>query len=86
MYCHQAAKSKHTLRGLCALFRVTTKKHKFKLSGCSLDLPLPNSETLVVRRADEATILINKSDGVYCSQVTVVLLNHLTCPDVPLTG
>lgn len=52
---------------------------------CSLYSPLPHSKTLIVRRADKATILINKGDGVDSSQVTVVLLNHLTCPDVPLT-
>lgn len=50
----------------------------------SMHSPLPNSKTLVIWRADKPTILINKCDGVNGSQVTVVLLNHLACPDVPL--
>lgn len=47
--------------------------------------PLPNSKTLIIGRADEPTILIHKRDGVHGSQVTIVLLHHLLCPDVPLS-
>lgn len=47
--------------------------------------PLPHPKTLVVRRTDKSTIFIDKSDGVDSSQVTIILLNHLTVPDVPLT-
>lgn len=47
--------------------------------------PLPNSKTLVVWRADKPAILINKGDGVDSAQVAIVLLNHLACPDVPLS-
>lgn len=46
--------------------------------------PFPDSKTLVVWCADKPTILVNKGDGVDGAQVTVVLLNHLACPDVPL--
>lgn len=60
-------------------------EQRMKTSGYSLYSPLPHSKTLVVRCADKPTILVNKRDGVDSSQVTVVLLNHLTCPDVPLT-
>lgn len=78
--------------GSCAWPRYNNKKnstitstHCISISGCSLYSPLPNSKTLVVRRTDKSSILINKGDGVDGSQVAVVLLNHLTCPDVPLT-
>lgn len=46
--------------------------------------PLPDSKTLVVWRTDKSAVFINKSDGVDGSQVAIVLLDHLTCPDVPL--
>lgn len=59
-------------------------EHGISSSGCTLYLPLPNSKTLVVWCADKPTILINKGDGVDGAQVTIVLLNHLACPDVPL--
>ena len=60
-------------------------KHCISISGCSLHSPLPNAQTLVVRRADKPAVLVDTGDGVDGPQVTVVLLNHLTGPDVPLT-
>lgn len=53
---------------------------------CSLYSPLPDSQTLIVWRADEAPILVNEGDGVDSTQVAIVLLDHLTCPDVPLSS
>ena len=47
-------------------------------------LPLPHAETLVVRCADEASVLVHEGDGVHGAQVTVILLHHLARPDVPL--
>lgn len=72
-------------RGLCAFLRGKKYIKYNHIWGVGLYLPLPNSETLVVRCAHKATVLINKRDGVDGSQVTVVLLNDLTWPDVPLT-
>lgn len=48
------------------------------------NVPLPHPKTLVVWCTDKSTIFVHEGDGVDGSQVTVVLLYHLACPDVPL--
>ena len=48
------------------------------------DSPLPHSQTLVVRCGDKLSVLVHEGDGVDCSEVSVVLLCHLSRLNIPL--
>ena len=47
------------------------------------DVPLPDSQTLVVRGAHEAPVVVHEGDAVDGAQVAVVLLDDVPTPSVP---
>lgn len=69
-----------------ALFLACHLKKKRRTSICMIKchLPLPHTKTLVIWCTDKSPIFIHEGDGVDGSQVTVILLHHLACPNVPL--
>eukprot|EP00035_Acanthoeca_spectabilis_P038342 m.52378 g.52378 ORF g.52378 m.52378 type:complete len:166 (+) comp9098_c0_seq1:1626-2123(+) len=65
---------------------LTTLTPKRKSEGDALhvdrDVPLPDTDRLVVRRGDHSPTLLHKGDGVDRAEVAVVLLHHVARVDV----